>query len=52
MRKSVLIPVAVIVIGLIIYAALAATSSIRFEFDFREGAQGWEAGFAEYAPEM
>jgi hypothetical protein len=52
MQKRLLIPVAVIVIGLIIYAALAAMSSIRFEFDFGEGAQGWEADFAEYAPEM
>jgi hypothetical protein len=52
MRKRLLIPVAVIVVGLIIYAVLTAMSSIRLEFDFRDGAQGWEAGFAEYSPEM
>jgi hypothetical protein len=54
MRKRLLIVVvAVVGVGLIIYAVIVATSSsIRFEFDFRHGAQGWEAGFAEYAPEM
>lgn len=52
MKRSLLIPVAVIVIGLIIYAALAATSSIRLVFDFRDGGQGWEAGFTEYSPDM
>ena len=54
MRKRVVIGVAVAIgAGLIIYAVLTATSSsIRLEFDFRNGAQGWEAGFAEYSPEM
>jgi hypothetical protein len=54
MRKRLLIAVAVVVgVGLIIYAVFAAiSSSVRLEFDFRHGAQGWEAGFAEYAPEM
>lgn len=43
----------VVAAGLIIYAVLTATSSsIHLEFDFCDGAQGWEAGFAEYAPEM
>jgi hypothetical protein len=41
------------VVGLIIYGLLTTIfSSVRLEFDFRQGAQGWEAGFAEYAPEM
>lgn len=26
-------------------------SPIKLDFDFRDGAQGWEAGFAEYSPE-
>jgi hypothetical protein len=53
MRKRVLIGVVVAIgVGLIIYAVLTAMSSIRLEFDFRNGAQGWEAGFAEYSPEM
>ena len=53
MRRKLLIALAVVVAaGLITYAVLTAMSSIRLEFDFRDGAQGWEAGFAEYAPEM
>ena len=52
MRKSLLVPLAVIVVGLIVYAAITTMSSIRLEFDFRDGAQGWEAGFAEYSSEM
>jgi hypothetical protein len=54
MRKRLLIAVAVVVaVGLIIYAVLTAiSSSVRLEFNFCEGAQDWEAGFAEYAPEM
>jgi len=53
-KKGLLIAVAVLVgVGLIIYAVLTTlSSSVRLEFDFRQGAQGWEAGFAEYAPEM
>jgi hypothetical protein len=42
----------VVVTGLITYVVLTAMSSICLEFDFRDGAQGWEAGFAEYASEM
>lgn len=43
----------VLLTGLIIYAVLTAiSSSVRLEFNFCDGAQGWEAGFAEYAPEM
>jgi hypothetical protein len=43
----------VVAAGLIAYAVLPAiSSSVRLEFDFRDGAQGWEAGFAEYAPDM
>jgi hypothetical protein len=43
----------VLLTGLIIYAVFTAISfSVRLEFDFRHDAQGWEAGFAEYAPEM
>jgi hypothetical protein len=43
----------VVGVGLIIYAVLTAiSSSVRLEFDFCNGVQGWEAGFAEYAPEM
>lgn len=43
----------VVAAGLIIYAVLTLiSSSIRLEFDFCQGAQGWETGFAEYAPEM
>jgi hypothetical protein len=54
MRKRLLIAVAVVLLtGLIIYAVLTAiSSSVHLEFDFCDGAQGWEAGFAEYAPEM
>jgi hypothetical protein len=52
MKKRLLIPAVVIVVGLIIYAALAAMSSTRLEFGFRDGAQGWEAGFAEYSSDM
>lgn len=54
MKKRLLIVVAgVLLTGLIIYAVLTAiSSSVRLEFDFRHGAQGWEAGFAEYALEM
>ena len=53
MRRKLLIALAVVVVaGLITYAVLTVMSSIRLEFDFRDGAQGWEAGFAEYAPEM
>ena len=51
-RKLVIAGAVVVVAGLIIYAVLTAMSSIRLEFDFRGGAQGWEAGFAEYALEM
>jgi hypothetical protein len=54
MRRRLLIAVALVLLtGLIIYAVLTATSSpIHLEFDFCHGAQGWEAGFAEYAQEM
>jgi hypothetical protein len=54
MRKRLIIAVAVVVaVGLIICAVLTAiSSSTRLEFDFRQDAQGWEAGFAEYGPEM
>jgi hypothetical protein len=52
MIRRLLIPAAVIVVGLIIYAVLTSVSSIRLEFDFGEGGQGWEAGFAEYSPDM
>jgi hypothetical protein len=52
MRRNLLTAV-VVVVGLIIYGLLTTIfSSVRLEFDFRQGAQGWEAGFAEYAPEM
>jgi len=52
MRKNLLIAV-VVVVGLIIYAVVTGiSSSVRLEFDFRQGAQGWEAGFAEYSREM
>ncbi len=52
MRRNLLVAV-VVVVGLIIYAVLTGIfSSIRLEFDFRQGAQDWEAGFAEYSPEM
>ena len=52
MRKDLLIAV-VVVVGLIIYTVLTGiSSSIRLEFDFRQGAQGWETGFAEYSPDM
>ena len=50
MRKNLLVAV-VVVVGVIIYVvATGIASSIRIEFDFRQGAQGWEAGFAEYSP--
>ncbi|NWF77062.1 MAG: PEP-CTERM sorting domain-containing protein [Chloroflexi bacterium] len=53
MRKRLLIVLGVVAVGLITYAVLAViSSSVRLEFDFRDGAQGWQAGFAEYAPEM
>jgi hypothetical protein len=52
MRRNLLIAV-VVVVGLIIYAVVTGiSSSIRLEFDFRQGAQGWEVGFAEYSPDM
>jgi len=52
MRTNLFIAV-VIVVGLIIYGLLTTiSSSVRIEFDFRQGVQGWEAGFAEYSPEM
>lgn len=52
MRKNLLIAV-VVVVGLIIYGLVTTvSSSVRLEFDFRRGAQDWEAGFAEYSPEM
>ena len=52
MRKNLLIAV-VVVVGLIIYGVVTTiSSSVALEFDFRDGAQGWEGGFAEYAPEM
>lgn len=52
MRKNLLIAV-VVVVGFIIYGVVTAiSSSIRLDFDFRQGVQGWEAGFAEYSPEM
>jgi len=52
MRKNLLVAV-VVVVGLIIYAVVTGiSSSVRIEFDFRQGAQGWEARFAEYSPEM
>jgi hypothetical protein len=52
MRKDLLIAV-VVVVGLIIYGVLTTiSSSVRIEFDFRQGVQGWEAGFAEYSPDM
>jgi len=52
MRKNLLVAV-VVVVGVIIYVVVTGiSSSIRLEFDFRQGAQGWEAGFAEYSPQM
>jgi hypothetical protein len=52
MRKNLLFAV-VIVVGAIIYVvATGISASIRLEFDFCYGAQGWEAGFAEYSPQM
>jgi hypothetical protein len=52
MRRNLLIAV-VVVVGLIIYGVVTTvSSSVRLEFDFRDGAQGWEAGFAEYSLEM
>src|SRR5512136_2571190 len=52
-RKRNLIIATVIVVGVIIYGVVTAvSSSVHLDFDFRDGAQGWEAGFAEYSPEM
>jgi hypothetical protein len=52
MRRNSLIA-AVLVGGLIIYGVLTTiSSSVRLEFDFSQGVQAWEAGFAEYAPGM
>ena len=52
-RKRNLIIGTVIVVGVIIYGVVTAiSSSVRLDFDFRDGAQGWEAGFAEYSPDM
>ena len=52
MRKNLLVAV-VIVVGVIIYVVVTGiSSSVRLEFDFRQGAQGWEGGFAEYSPQM
>jgi hypothetical protein len=54
MKRRVLIVVgAVVAVGLITYAVLTViSSSVRLEFNFCDGEQGWEAGFAEYSPEM
>jgi hypothetical protein len=54
MRRRLIIAAALVVAaGLITYAVLAAIyPPIHLEFDFCEGAQGWETGFAEYAPDM
>ncbi len=52
-RKRNLIIGTVIVVGVIIYGVVTAiSSSLHLDFDFRDGAQDWEAGFAEYSPEM
>ena len=52
-RKRNLIIVTAIVVGVIIYGVVTAiSSSVHLDFDFRDGAQGWEAGFAEYSPDM
>ena len=52
MRRNLLIA-AVVVVGFIIYTVVTGlSSSVRLEFDFLQGAQGWEAGFAEYSPEI
>ncbi len=52
MRRNQLVAV-VVVVGVIIYVVVTGiSSSIRLESDFREGAQGWEAGFSEYSPQM
>ena len=52
MRKNLLIA-AIAVVGLIVYmVATGMSSSVRLEFDFSQGAQGWGAGFAEYSAEM
>jgi hypothetical protein len=49
MRNNLLVAV-LVVVGVIIYVVAAGiSSSIRIEFDFRQGAQGWEAGFAEHS---
>jgi len=51
-RKRNLIIGTVIVAGAIIYGVVAAiSSSVRLDSDFRDGAQGWEAGFVEYSPD-
>ncbi|MFO7773450.1 MAG: hypothetical protein R6V59_05890 [Dehalococcoidia bacterium] len=54
MRRRLLIVWALaLLMGLIACADRTPTSPrIQLEFDFCEGAQGWEAGFAEYSPEM
>lgn len=41
-----------VVAALVVNAACAEPSSVTLAFDFRHGARGWEAGFAEYSPEM
>jgi hypothetical protein len=52
MRRNLLVAV-VAVVGMIIYVvATGMSSSLRLEFDFRQGAHSWEAGFAEYSAEM
>jgi len=52
MRRNVLVAV-VAVVGLIIYVlATGESSSVRLTSDFHQGAQGWEAGFAEHSAEM
>jgi hypothetical protein len=52
MRNNLLIAT-VIIVGLIVYGVLTTiSSSVHIEFDFGQGVQGWETGFAEYAPEM
>jgi hypothetical protein len=52
MRKDLFITVAVVVAFIVYGVVTALSSSVRLDFDFRDGVQGWEAGFAEYSPEM
>lgn len=55
-RRLLLIPLALVLSTSLVACATPTPtptpSLVSLEFDFRDGALGWEVGFAEYSPEM